>query len=170
MQQVYTTSETDCIYTAQGQLSHTPIPPASTAHPGLAGPSHKDMLLGFMQREKNHLGSSCGKARLSLEEASLQAVLKLRPLKVPDHVSTSVNENSAPTQVSHSATPFQAAVKLLRACPPHKLHEEKKGTQGTPISQHHGPYRPVNHAVCRSNTRARSPSLPLLPLPPGNSR
>lgn len=118
MQQVYIRSETVCIYAAQVQWSHAPIPLARTACPGLTAPSSRDMLLGCLgsrRGKKSTHSRSCGKARLSPEEASSQVVLKLRPSKVPDHFSTSMNENSAPTQVSHGATPFQAAVKLLRA-------------------------------------------------------
>lgn len=165
MQQVYTRSETDCIYATQVQLSHTPIPPARTDRPALAAPSRRDMLLGCLgscREKKSPSAGGCWKARLSLQEASSQVVVKLRPPKVPERVSTSVNENSAPTKVSHNATPSKTA----QGYPPHKLNEEEKGTQGTPISEHHGPYRSVNqcglsvqHKSSFSITASSSPPI-----------
>jgi len=142
MQQVHTRSETICIYAAEPH-SHSPSchsPPrcASTF-------LQASMLFGLTRRNKKITCSwRCRKTRPALEEATSQVVLTLPPPKVPKHFSTSMNENSAPRRVAHGATPFQAAVNLLRAVPHTSCM--KKGTQGTPTSQHHGPHRPVNHA------------------------
>lgn len=115
------------------------------------------------KKKKITYSRSRGKARLSLEEASSQVFLKLllRSSKVPDHLTTSVNENSVPSITW--CYPISGSSKTAQGCPSHKGHVKEKVTQGTPISLYHGPSRLVNYAVRWSNTGACF--LPCLYLP-----
>lgn len=155
-----------CIYTAQVQLSHAPIPPAGTACPGLAAPSNRDTLLGCLgsrkgKKKKSTYSRSCRKERLNLEEVSSQVVLKLHPSKVPAHFSTSVNENSAPTPLSHSATSFQTAIKLLGAVPPLRSCMKRK-QPNFPAPWSLQAYEPYSLLVKHKNLLP----LPTSPSPP----
>lgn len=114
----------ECLHLhSQAQLSQAPIHPARTIPPGLAAPSSRDVLKaawvhrGEVETKEIIYSRSCGKTRLSLEEASSQVVLKLllRSSNVSGHFTTSVNENSVPSITW--CYPISGSSEMLGAVP-----------------------------------------------------
>lgn len=132
MQQVYTRSETICIYAAQVQVSHASIPPARTARPGLAAPCSRDTLLGCLgsrRGKKITYSRNCGKARLSPEKASSQIVLKLRPRPL-----LNINEWKLSTHKSITRCySLSGSSKTAQGCPHTSCTKKRKEPKALPF-------------------------------------